>query len=123
MSWLRRTRSSAEPSVAERAEALESPEPAVTAIAAGDRHFMALKADGTVVVWGSDQYGQTAVPSDAVDVVAVTAGNDHCLALRRDGSVVAWGDNSYRISTIPDEVVGPGHFSRSTAGRLTRWLS
>jgi alpha-tubulin suppressor-like RCC1 family protein len=34
----------------------------VTAISAGAYHSMALKADGTVVAWGDDEWGQTDVP-------------------------------------------------------------
>jgi alpha-tubulin suppressor-like RCC1 family protein len=35
----------------------------VTAIAAGDYSSLALKADGTVVAWGENRYGQTDVPA------------------------------------------------------------
>ena len=63
----------------------------VVAVAAGGGDSMALRADGTVVVWGNNTYGQTNVPPGLSNVVAIAAGFYHCLALRNDGTVVAWG--------------------------------
>jgi alpha-tubulin suppressor-like RCC1 family protein len=81
----------------------------VVAVAAGCQHSVALKADGTVVAWGYNLYGQvgdgtsgnnrlTPVPvgtagSWLTGVVAVAAGCHHSLALKGDGTVVAWGSN------------------------------
>jgi alpha-tubulin suppressor-like RCC1 family protein len=87
----------------------------VTAIAAGQQHSLAVLADGTVVAWGSNAFGQlgadTAASADPVpvctvlespckaqnhlrEVVAVAAGQDFSLALLADGTVVAWGSNA-----------------------------
>jgi hypothetical protein len=63
----------------------------VVAIAAGDNHCLALKADGTVVAWGSDGEGSTSVPAGLTGVTAVAAGGNQSLALKSDGTVVAWG--------------------------------
>lgn len=63
----------------------------VVALAAGKDHSLALRADGTVLCWGGNDWGQTNVPPRLSNVVAVAAGADHSLALRRDGTVVAWG--------------------------------
>jgi alpha-tubulin suppressor-like RCC1 family protein len=63
----------------------------VTAIAAGEWHALALKADGTVVAWGDDRYGQTSVPAGLSNVVAIAAGVEHSLALTADGHMVSWG--------------------------------
>ena len=70
-----------------------------TAIAAGWGHNLALKSDGTVLAWGRNDYGQSAVPAGLRDVVAVSAGDAANLALKSDRTVVAWGD--YDQSTLP----------------------
>ena len=64
------------------------------AIAAGTWHSVALRANGTVVVWGDNSLGQTNVPAGLSNVTAVAAGGSHTLALKADGTVVAWGDNT-----------------------------
>ena len=46
------------------------------AIAAGDIHSLALKADGTVVGWGYNGYGQTTIPAGLTNVVAIAAGDN-----------------------------------------------
>ena len=63
---------------------------------------MALKADGTVVAWGNNWYGQIEVPGTIQGSVrAVSAGVFYSVALLKDGSVVAWGKNEYGQSTVP----------------------
>src|SRR3954467_12536307 len=62
-------------------------------IACGARHPLALKADGTVVSWGQNTYGQTNTPAGLGNVVAVDGGEYHSVALKADGTVVAWGRN------------------------------
>jgi hypothetical protein len=71
----------------------------VAAIAAGAYHSLALKADGTIVAWGSNSNGQLDVPADLGNVVAIAAGRSYSLALKRDGTVVVWG-----ASMVPDEL-------------------
>lgn len=69
-------------------------------VAAGSRHSVGLKSDGTVIAWGSnlDDYGnyvgQCIVPQPNANFVAVSAGYLHTLALKSDGSIVAWGSNN-----------------------------
>lgn len=63
----------------------------VVAIAAGLSHGIALKEDGTVVAWGSNEAGQCNVPADLSRVVAIAAGNHHNVALRDDGTITVWG--------------------------------
>jgi len=63
----------------------------VVAISGGDFHNMALKADGTVVVWGDNTYGQTDIPAGLSNVVVIAAGWYHNFALKRDGTLVMWG--------------------------------
>ncbi len=91
----------------------------VVAVAAGARHALALKADGTVWAWGDNEYGQlglgdtsgTATCSDwrgsfacrptptqvpgLSGVVSVAAGWSHSLVVKSDGTVWAWGYNGF----------------------------
>lgn len=66
----------------------------VIAADAGLGHSIALKEDGTIVVWGDNHYGQINVPTPNADFVAIAAGNHHSLGLKQNGSVIAWGLNS-----------------------------
>jgi alpha-tubulin suppressor-like RCC1 family protein len=78
-------------------------------IAAGVDHALALKANGTVVVWGANLFGQTNIPSGLTDVVAIAAGGYFSLALKSDGTVVAWGDNNLGQVNVPaglSDIVG-----------------
>lgn len=74
----------------------------IVAIAAGNGHSLALRADGTVWAWGRNSSGQlgdgtdtdrlTAVQvSGLTGVRAIAAGDEHSLALAGDGSVWVWG--------------------------------
>ena len=75
-------------------------------VAAGDRHSLALAADGTLYAWGENADGQlgdgtytdrsapVAVTMPAgVRFVQVSAGNAYSLALAADGTLYGWGRN------------------------------
>jgi alpha-tubulin suppressor-like RCC1 family protein len=81
----------------------------VVAIAAGGfedgEQSLALLKNGTVVAWGSNEYGQlgtgTTTNSDVpvevpglANVTAIAGGGKHSLAVLESGSVMAWGWNS-----------------------------
>ena len=77
----------------------------IVAIAAGGRHTLALKNDGTVLAWGSNTKGQlgndstigSKLPVQVAaleSVTAIAAGGEFSLALRSDGTVWAWGSNA-----------------------------
>jgi alpha-tubulin suppressor-like RCC1 family protein len=69
----------------------------VVAIAAGPHHCLALKNDGTVFGWGSNDSGETTIPAGLSNVTAIAAGGNDVpatgfsLALKSDGTVVEWG--------------------------------
>ena len=63
-------------------------------IAAGRRHTVGLKSDGTVTAVGDNKYGQCNV-SDWNDIVAIAAGCAHTVGLKSDGTVVAVGNNEF----------------------------
>nr|WP_026185310.1 Ig-like domain repeat protein [Salinispora pacifica] len=80
----------------------------VTAVAAGDRHSLALTSTGTMLAWGENFIGQLGdgtttrrstpvavnLPTGTT-VTAMDAGDRHNLALTSTGTVLAWGDNSH----------------------------
>jgi alpha-tubulin suppressor-like RCC1 family protein len=95
----------------------------VVSLASGDEHTCALRSDGTVACWGSNQYGQIAVENkkdlfetlDPIGLTTVTsvyyhgtaepvegltgvkqiaAGMHHTCALLKNGSVYCWGDSA-----------------------------
>ena len=74
-------------------------------LAGGGGHSLALKADGTVVAWGSNAYGQRNVPGGLRDVVHLATGTGHVLALKADGTVVAWGWNQFGQAAVPASLV------------------
>lgn len=74
-------------------------------VSLGLDHALALRSDGTVVSWGSDQFGklgtgralEAATPvvvPGMTGVVAIGSGQYHSLAVRQDGTVWAWGWNA-----------------------------
>lgn len=80
---------------------------AITAVAIGDQHSLALMSDGSIYSWGRNSDGQLGdgtkmsqnepvkvrLPADAGKAVAITAGMAHSMALMEDGRVYAWGLN------------------------------
>ncbi|MFM2295102.1 MAG: hypothetical protein RLZZ350_1515, partial [Verrucomicrobiota bacterium] len=82
----------------------------IIAVACGDNgstanstssHNLALRDDGTVFAWGSNNSGETNVPANATNVVAIAAGRQHSVALRADGTVVAWGLANFAAQNFP----------------------
>lgn len=86
----------------------------VVAIGAGSSHALAVRSDGTVRAWGSNQYGQLGAVTTAscttykypcsttpvtvqnlAGVSTVAGGGNFSLALKSDGSVWGWGENGY----------------------------
>ena len=100
----------------------------VTAVAAGGRHSLALLADGKVMAWGDDEFGQlgngrsetlSSVPvavSGLDEVTAIAAGGEHSLALLANGTVMAWGDNE-------SGQLGTGNFEESDVPKAVKGLS
>ncbi len=64
-------------------------EPPFVAISAGSWHTCGLRADASVVCWGSNKSGQAAPPPGSF--TAVSSGFDHTCGLREDGSIICWG--------------------------------
>jgi alpha-tubulin suppressor-like RCC1 family protein len=98
-----------------------------TTIAAGVAHTCALTSAGTILCWGSNEFGQlgnggtTNVTSPvqliglASSAVSIAAGSESTCALTDAGTVWCWGDNSngqlgngtFTESTVPVQVMDP----------------
>lgn len=91
----------------------------VKAVSSGSRYALALKGDGTVWMWGNNEFGQrgdghqvqsvnditnpviaTAVQVPGLDnVMAISAGTGNPAVVRSDGTVWSWGYNASVSST------------------------
>ncbi|MHC4832982.1 MAG: invasin domain 3-containing protein [Planctomycetota bacterium] len=73
---------------------------------ANRRNNAAIRANGTVLVWGLDTDGQNTPPAEladpaTADVVEVAMGQRHVLARQSDGDVFAWGRNGNGQCDVP----------------------
>ncbi len=97
----------------------------VVAVAAGASNSLALRADGTLIIWGST----TTVPYNITNATAIAAGAAHNLALLANGTVLAWGNNTYGQITVPPSATnvvaiaaGDNHtLALQTDGRIVAW--
>ena len=118
-------------------------------IAAGQRHCLALRSDGSVWSWGTNQFGQmgngvsnSVFPlrvSSISNVIGIAAGWNHSLAIS-NGTVWAWGTNDggqlgngattnsptpVHVAIISNAIAVSGGVSHSLAllanGRVVAW--
>ena len=73
-----------------------------TAVAAGSRHSVGLKADGSVVPWGDNFLDQCDGPEPNTDFIAIAARYHYSIGLRADGSIAAWGWNASEACAVPE---------------------
>jgi hypothetical protein len=102
-------------------------------VAAGEKHTVSRRSDGSVIAWGRNDYGQNNVPAlpPSLSYVEIAAGDSHTVARRSDGSVVAWGDNQYGQTNVPalppglsyvEVAAGHGHtVARRSDGSVVAW--
>jgi len=93
-------------------------------------HTAALKTDGTMWLWGHNNYGQLGdntagiFRSSPVQVGSLTTwskisgGNNHSLAIKTDGTLWSWGKDDY--GALGDNTVGY-RSSPVQVGSLTTW--
>lgn len=109
----------------------------VVAISAGSEFGLALKRDGTVWAWGSNEYKQLGNGKDEwsnisvqvrglENVVSISAGHFHSLALKSNGTVWAWGYGGYALlgdgksqsSNVPVQVKNLSNIIKISAGEV-----
>ncbi|MCB1048511.1 MAG: T9SS type A sorting domain-containing protein [Calditrichaeota bacterium] len=93
--------------------AAPAPNTDFVSVKTGSMNCIALKSDGSVVVWGLDNtHGQLTVPEPNTGFIAVADGSGAFMALKSDGSIVSWG------ATTTDEVPLPnsGYVSIAAGG-------
>jgi hypothetical protein len=59
-----------------------------------DSHSCITNADGVLVCWGENDFGQASVPENLGPVKDVALGSHHTCALKVNGGLTCWGDNS-----------------------------
>lgn len=69
----------------------------IIAVAEGDNFGFGLRAEGTLVPWGSSPY--TDSPPGLNHVTAIACGATHSLALKSDGTLSSWGTGS--VTNVP----------------------
>lgn len=83
-------------------------------LSAGQRHGLALRSDGSVWAWGTNQFGELGLGTNTLilaptriasitNVIDISAGPLHSLAVEGNGTVWAWGTNN-------DGRLGSGNF-------------
>jgi hypothetical protein len=72
----------------------------------GSHANLAVRADGSVVGWGQDEFGEAHPPDGLQDVVAVDIGAGFSVALQADGSITTWGADDAGQLDVPDDL-GP----------------
>jgi hypothetical protein len=108
----------------------------VVVSAAGDRHSLAVKRDGTLWAWGSNDMGQLGVGTTGnhespvqvgkeADWSSVAAGNTESFAIKQDGSLWAWGynvtaDDRIANDLTPRQVGTDKDWASVAAGSLLR---
>ena len=67
-----------------------SGDPQFIQVTAGRDHTCALRSDGSVACWGSDEYGQLRAPENE-RFAAISAAGSYTCGLRSDGTASCWG--------------------------------
>lgn len=87
-------------------------------VSSAQDYTLGLRADGTLVGWGSSDNRQCEVPTVGAGLtyVDMDAGEQHALAIQSNGTVRAWGRNDFGEATVP--ALPPGvTYTRVSAGQ------
>ena len=80
-----------------------------TQLSAGEFHSVALRTDGSIACWGTDDPDLLTAPPNTF--ANVSAGTGHSVALRKNGVIVCWGRNHSKQLNAPK-----GKFRAVSAG-------
>ena len=92
-----------------------TPIPPFVAVSAGRGFTCGLRADGTVVCRGDNEYGKSSPPKDE-RFISISNSHNHTCGLREDGIAVCWGDDEYGQASPPED---ERFTSKSIGGRHT----
>jgi alpha-tubulin suppressor-like RCC1 family protein len=106
----------------------------VISIAAGAKHSLALRANGSVTNWGAywdgvTSYGPVSIPSSFTNITAIACGDDHDLFLTANGHVLANGLDLNGETDVPSDLSnvvaiaagGETSAALTSSGRLVMW--
>ena len=87
------------------------------AIASGAYHSMALKSDGSIVVWGWDNDSQVSHTPSATNFTSKMDGGEHsALAITDDGNIVGWGGDFSEVLSKLSVLNNENSFTDVSAG-------
>lgn len=92
-------------------------------VSAGYSYSLAIKNDGTVAAWGSNERGETTIPDGLSKVVAVYIGAPN-VALKSDGRAVTWGaleGNTNTLAGFSNIVAISGGVLLQSDGKVVAW--
>ena len=102
-------------------------------ISTGAYHTVALKQDGTLWAWGSNNKGQlgdgtTTNRNAPIQVgtdsnwISVSSAFNHTLAIKTDGTLWSWGNNDWGVLGYPDVAFSLGYYTTPVqVGTSTNW--
>ncbi|MBN8456687.1 MAG: cadherin domain-containing protein [Verrucomicrobia bacterium] len=91
----------------------------VVGVAAGFQHSVAVKSNGTVVVWGTNSSGQQNIPAGLGGVSRVHAGGDFTIALKSAPLTVAANTTQSLSSAVTDISPGPNESAQTVSFNVT----
>lgn len=99
----------------------------IRAISAKSYSFLALRNDGSVVMWGNDACGKGKLPSQS-NISTISAGGSFCMALTTDKTLVIWGSAKSPATNPPQTLniakISAGYFhalALTEDGQVLAW--
>jgi alpha-tubulin suppressor-like RCC1 family protein len=100
-------------------------------VVAGRSSTLAIRADGTLIGWGTLHGNPIVVPSELGPVIDASTTRNHVAAVRTNGSVLCWGDNQFGQCDVPSDLppmkmVGAGWYftvALGVDGALRVWTA